>query len=250
MTGIYAIKNMVNGMMYIGQSICVNKRIINHKSDLMHNRFHNDHLQKSYNKYGIDNFIFGVIEICNKEQLNERERYWISFFNSNKRNVGYNVEDGGSRNKSISKETRDKISKTLKGFKISEETRKKLSIALRGMVKSEEWRKNIRKSRIGKTHSEEAKKNMSLAKIGKFYPNRCCFKKGCVPVNKGTKLTIEQRIEQISRYHNNSIVKLTDDMVSDVLNGMSRRAFQNKYEFMGLWKLIKEFYIIENKQVA
>ena len=46
-------------------------------------------------KYGIENFSFEVIEECEKEKLNDREIYWISFYNSNNKNNGYNLTNGG-----------------------------------------------------------------------------------------------------------------------------------------------------------
>lgn len=55
---------------------------------------------------GIENFTFQILEICNKEKLDERERYWIKFFNSyikSPNSNGYNMNEGGWENYTSSK---------------------------------------------------------------------------------------------------------------------------------------------------
>ena len=80
MVGIYEIINIINNKKYIGQSIEIKRRWNDHKSELRRNSHHNIYLQKSWNKYGEENFKFEVIE-SNKnfttEDLNELEIYYI-----------------------------------------------------------------------------------------------------------------------------------------------------------------------------
>ena len=76
--GIYRIINSSNGKCYVGSSIDINRRRLEHFSTLSHNRHVNNHLQNAYNKYGKDSFIFEVIENLEitdniKEDLLERE---------------------------------------------------------------------------------------------------------------------------------------------------------------------------------
>ena len=76
--GIYRIINSSNGKCYVGSSIDINRRRLEHFSALSHNRHVNNHLQNAYNKYGKDSFIFEVIENLEitdniKEDLLERE---------------------------------------------------------------------------------------------------------------------------------------------------------------------------------
>lgn len=75
--GIYKILNKNNGKSYIGSSINCLQRISKHKSLLKHNKHLNNYLQNSYNKNGIDNFEFSIIEICNENDLEIREQYYI-----------------------------------------------------------------------------------------------------------------------------------------------------------------------------
>jgi group I intron endonuclease len=76
MKGIYKIINLTNNKSYIGQTDNLTRRERQHFYDLKRNKHRNEHLQKSYNKYGKDNFIFQVIEYT--ENLGERELYWIN----------------------------------------------------------------------------------------------------------------------------------------------------------------------------
>ena len=100
MTGIYKITNMVNGKVYIGQSVDVEVRWRSHKSELRGNYHENPYLQNSWNKYGEDNFKFEIIESCNQEDLNKLEIYYIKEYNSYIRaenSNGYNMTEGGDK---------------------------------------------------------------------------------------------------------------------------------------------------------
>ena len=68
-SGIYRIVNLVNGKQYIGSSADVEKRWINHRSDLRLNRHHSLYLQRSWNKYGADSFLFELLWKCDIEEL-------------------------------------------------------------------------------------------------------------------------------------------------------------------------------------
>lgn len=84
---IYKITNSINGKIYIGQSIHPKKRFVQHCSDEKQSSIHN-----AIKKYGKENFIFEIIE-GPIENYNEREQYWINFYDSY--NCGYNNTVGG-----------------------------------------------------------------------------------------------------------------------------------------------------------
>lgn len=107
-SGIYSITNIVNNKKYIGQSININSRISAHKTHLKNNKHSNEYLQNQYNKYGIQNFLFEVVEYVDIDKLDEREVYWIEKFSTMDRSKGYNLESGGNTNKIISDEAREK----------------------------------------------------------------------------------------------------------------------------------------------
>jgi group I intron endonuclease len=70
--GIYSITNKVNGKIYIGQSKNISDRMLEHIRDLKSNRHVNWHLQRAFNKYGIENFKFDVIEFCDERELTDK----------------------------------------------------------------------------------------------------------------------------------------------------------------------------------
>lgn len=95
--GIYKIENLINKKIYVGQSIDIEERWKKHISA-------NDNfvIHKALHKYGKENFSFQIIEECPLEKLDERERYWINFYNSLLPN-GYNMIPGGSNGMGFSK---------------------------------------------------------------------------------------------------------------------------------------------------
>ena len=90
---IYKITNKINGKAYIGQTTDYQRRFREHRNkggDLEPNKI----LYKAFDKYGIDNFEFEVIEDLTKD-YNEREKYWIHYYNTLNPN-GYNMIEGGT----------------------------------------------------------------------------------------------------------------------------------------------------------
>ena len=109
-SGIYCIENVVNGKKYIGESVDIYRRWKDHRRELNGNRHRNSHLQQAWNIYGEDNFRFYIIEQCDKEHLDELEVFYIEKFNCQNGKCGYNIENGGNANKTLSDETKIKIS--------------------------------------------------------------------------------------------------------------------------------------------
>lgn len=97
MTGIYKITNLINGHCYIGQAVNIEKRLREHINDAFNEnrREYNYPLSRAYRKYGVQNFINSVLEECTREELNEKEIYYINFYNS--KNNGYNQTNGGNQ---------------------------------------------------------------------------------------------------------------------------------------------------------
>ena len=91
---IYKIENQINHKVYIGQTIkSLNKRFSQHKNNYTKPYFSQIHLYRAFKKYGIENFSFEKIEQVNDEDLDEREKYWIAYYNSYEN--GYNSTLGG-----------------------------------------------------------------------------------------------------------------------------------------------------------
>ena len=90
-SGIYKIENLITHHVYIGQSKDIYRRYhFHHKYDYKKLDFQ---LYKAMRKYGIENFSIVVLELCEESKLDEREVFWISYYDSY--HNGYNATSGG-----------------------------------------------------------------------------------------------------------------------------------------------------------
>ena len=92
--GIYKYQNLINNKIYIGQTIDIKQRIREHRYEAFNYNRDNCIFHKALRKYGEDNFSFEILEECSKKELNEKEKYWINYYNSEIPN-GYNMTSGG-----------------------------------------------------------------------------------------------------------------------------------------------------------
>lgn len=91
---IYKITNKINGKSYIGQTTQnVKERFYQHCATKCSQAILNMVIHKAINKYGKSNFTIEVIEEVESTNLNDRERYWIRYYDSY--NNGYNSTEGG-----------------------------------------------------------------------------------------------------------------------------------------------------------
>ncbi len=214
MIGIYKIINIINNKCYIGSSVDIVGRWYHHKTRLKFNKHHSIKLQRSYNKHGVDNFKYEVVEECETELLLIREEYYINLFDCY--NNGYNFsipsncvmfgrhhsdetkeilreKSKGNKNmlgKTHTEETKNKIREKLKGCLLSEETKLNMSNGQKNRIYSNEELKKIteiNKSRIGIPLSDEHKLKLSLAKLGKKQSPETIAKR--VQKNTGQKRT-------------------------------------------------------------
>lgn len=92
-SGIYKITNNFDGKFYIGSSIDLKRRRSEHFRHLKHGIHHSSYLQNAYNKHGISNFKFEIIEYANEEDIRDIEQKYLDTLKSYKRNVGYNLSE-------------------------------------------------------------------------------------------------------------------------------------------------------------
>lgn len=176
-SGIYCIENLVNGKKYIGQSVNIYYRWSQHKSELNDNKHFNEYLQKSWNKYGPNNFNFYIVELCDINQLDEREIYYINLYKTLNRNKGYNLMSGGTFGRKYSRESCEKISRALQGHDVSDKTRMKIK-------KNHADMSGDKNGMYGKHHTEEAKRKVSEVNSGKISAKRNRNAVCCVELNK------------------------------------------------------------------
>lgn len=169
----YSITNKINNKIYIGQSIHCYERFKQHRNSLKKCGA----IYRAFEKYGIENFKFDILEECDRDQLDNLESYYIKLFNTISLEYRYsNLNSGGNANKIISEETRKKMSEgqlgKKYGKKISNETKEKIRQANIGRILTDEWREKIRQSNIGKIQSEESKEKNRLSHLGKKLSNK------------------------------------------------------------------------------
>lgn len=165
---IYCHRNKYNNKVYIGQTC---RKYLNQRWGKNGEGYsYNTHFWRAIQKYGWDNFEHTIIaKDLSKEEADELEKYYIQKYNSTDSEYGYNRSIGGQH--IVTDAAREKMSIAHKGKpawnkgkSISEETKQKISNTLTGSHLSEETRQKISKSNIGK-HSN----------------------KGCIPWNKGMR---------------------------------------------------------------
>lgn len=140
-SGIYAIRNNINGKVYVGQSTNIETRWIRHKSELRCHRHHNPHLQHAWDQYGESSFSIEILERV-EEGLSQAETSWIESLHACDRELGYNILAEGS---------------SMKGLKHSELTKAKMR-----KPRSELTRQTMRKPK-----SAEHKASMSRTQNNK-----------------------------------------------------------------------------------
>lgn len=99
--GIYKITNKINNKIYIGQSVNIQQRFYTHCSDAL-TKQDNNYFHNAIRKYGKENFYIEIIEECLEEELNNKEIYWIKYYNATDKNIGYNSSIGGEGNRYFS----------------------------------------------------------------------------------------------------------------------------------------------------
>ena len=208
---IYKITNKLNGKIYIGQTArTLEERMKEH-------RWSNElYIDRAIRKYGINAFEVSVVEECtDSDELNERERYWIAFYNCKKPN-GYNMTDGGDGGAGhvVSEEAKNKISKFHKGRKKSEKTCKKISESKTGHSLSKNHRNKIGETGRGRIASSKTRVQMSAS---------CKNKRAVVCIETGE---IFESIAAAAKW-----VNMSRSSISDVIYGRSKSAGGYHWKF-------------------
>ena len=147
---IYLIVNRVNGWFYVGRSVDPRGRWTNHKSDLRRGQHSSPNLQRDWDLYGEDQFLFLPIRQCPRRVAPFIETILIRL--SNAVNY-YNVAENGYGGANISLEVRQKISESMRGRKLSCSHREAISNGMCGRKLSQKHRNNLSLSRVGeKSH--------------------------------------------------------------------------------------------------
>lgn len=157
---IYKVTNKVNGKCYVGQTVNSFQR--RYSGDIAQNTS-SQHLKNAIKYYGIENFDIAeeFDTAYSKDELDEKERFYIGKFRCTNRKYGYNSKDGGANGKPNA-ETRRKLSEAHKGYVMPESQKKRISKSLKGeksiwhgKAKPKEVREKISASLMGKMVGEK-----------------------------------------------------------------------------------------------
>ena len=131
--GVYLITHLATGRRYVGQSIDIDRRLVEHGAG----RRESGHLAVAVNLYGWAEFEAIVLEECSRDALNERERWHIADRLS-LHPSGFNLTNGGQRYV-FADEVRARISTATKKGQTAE-VRARMSASMKGKPKPAAWR--------------------------------------------------------------------------------------------------------------
>ena len=210
---IYCWRNVRTEKRYIGQTVNPKRRFNRHKHHLG-NYDGQNHFYRAMNKYSeLSDWEYTVIEEVPKELLDQREIYWIAFYNSNDPKHGYNMATGGNRHDGfeLSAESRRKISEAKKGRKFSAETCKKISESQRGRKFSAESCRKMSAAKKGnswnkgKKCSAETRRKISESLKGKPSGNKCSEE-------TRRKISNARNPNRIAIYQNDTLITICDTL--------------------------------------
>jgi group I intron endonuclease len=185
-TGVYKISCLTTGKFYIGSAHSLVKRKRTHLSCLRNKKHRNSKLQRAWEKYGEENFIFETLLICSKDDVLFYEQLLLTKLDAVQN--GFNISPSviGGKGVKHTEETKAKLKEAWIQRRmrpknpVSEETKKKISLAKLGQKRkpfTEEARRNMaisrmgNKNRLGIPHTEETKLKMKLIRETKRNQN-------------------------------------------------------------------------------
>lgn len=151
-SGIYQIRCIPTGKIYIGSAVNIRERWRKHRESLLRNGHDNSYLQHAWNKYGAEAFEFTVIELVLAPFLLEREQYWLDKRKPYIRSKGFNFSPTAG---------------STYGLKMNIAQREAIAAGIRGRKHTPETKAKIAAGRLGKRHSDETKQSISRFNKGR-----------------------------------------------------------------------------------
>lgn len=199
-SGIYQIRNLVNGKRYIGSAKCFRIRWNAHRANLRRGAHHSRHLQSSWGKHGEPVFAFEILETCSHDELLVREQAWID-----RMKPVFNVcpVAGNTMGRKCLPETRDKIRARHVGKKMparSDEYRAALSAAHSGRKKPDHVMVALQAGRANRVYTDDQKAVVS-ASLRRAYAE-----------GRRSRVKSEAHRNRIGQHY----AKLTDEQVREI----------------------------------
>lgn len=217
MAYIYKIINDINDKIYIGKTVLsIEKRFKEHCNEYSKRRVENRPLYRAMYKYGIEHFKIEQVEECLNEEANEREIYWIKYYNSYYN--GYNATLGGDGTSYIDYDL--VYQKFQEGYSITDISKEinrdvgHLADILKSMGVSQQeiWNNSHKKMEkelvmLDKKTGEELKHFQSVAKAAKYI--------------------IDNRLSK-------DTVSGVSSHICQCCNGIRKTAYQYKWKYIGV----------------
>jgi len=151
-TGVYLITCKTNGKFYVGSStVCLRRRCRSHQTNLKNGKHDNSLLQKNWNKYGAESFLYTVLELCEKDKCIEREQFWIDKLDATNRHIALNLAP---------------IAGSVSGYRFTFESRRLKSIQTKNLWSDHKYRSLVSSS-IAKSHANDNFKDNQRIKANK-----------------------------------------------------------------------------------
>ena len=162
MKGIYKIISPSNKV-YIGQSIDIERRFRHYKRLSCKDQVK---IYNSFLKYGVNAHIFEVLELCDTEELNNRERHYQDLYDSVANGLNLLYVKSEHFNGGHSEESKKKISDSKKGKTFTDEHKYKIGLSNSRRVMSAETKEKHRLAGLGRKASPETKEKQRQSKLG------------------------------------------------------------------------------------
>lgn len=279
---IYKVLNTINGKVYIGKTgKTIEERWSKHLGNAgelkrtreanPHEKKEGSHLNNAINKYGPNAFIVNQVDVAySKEELNEKERYWVKEYDSMNPDKGYNMTEGGEGGKQ-SPEVIEKMTEINQEIARNPQALENMSKAISEKWQDQNYQKNVSEGVANKWQQVKFRERQLRAKTeGKReIPDRREFLKEILDMNKKDLTTkydmdgkcINKRIEDMLGHHgvnNFSQAKkyLGDKNLDEVLKDINKwqkdhhqkpeikKEISNKREFL------KDIQNMQGKEIA
>lgn len=191
MQGIYAIKNKVNGKIYIGRSNNIHRRWLEHKSELRRGVQPNGRLQEEWDKFGEKNFILEIL-LNTEQNILEKEVEFIEKYDATNEAKGYNLTYGGKKDCP------------------TDHTKKLISDSIKKL-----WKENKFKGFKGRKHTKENRELMSKLITGKKMPDSFREKRKNYKPSDETKAKMSKVRRRFSKEDIRNMLKLFEKGVSN-----------------------------------
>lgn len=179
--GVYLIRCLINGKVYVGESIYIERRWSVHKHHLNFSTHKRKALQDDWNTFGANSFEFIILEKTELSNLIERGQWYMDYFQCTKPDKGYNfnpnaISSLGCKRKPLTQEHKNKCGKAIKQcwkenrakFLLNrkpptQEVRLQTSIRSKNLWANQEFRDKMHKIKSDFVKTEDGRKNILKA---------------------------------------------------------------------------------------